>query len=237
MAVNVRQLRRDVDGQVKELTSFALCSLRASSSVFYWIHQTTTMSVVELLGPYQGHFDAYERDMSAYDPLNVERLVTSRKKVATMRQDCTLAPASEFERYRGYMDESRVVDVLDFVFWQDGYAFAGLGVLKSPEDPPFTSDAFDLAHSMQPYIESNLRRHPDLLLQRLTQRLIEGFSLTPREVEVTKLVCRGLTNLDVGEELGMGLGTVKTHLLHIFQKIGVENRSALVAWVGRLQMS
>ncbi len=237
MSRNLDQTHRQADAQVKELTRFALCALRASSSIFYWIEQTTRMSVVELVGPCHRHFDRYQRDMNAYDPLNVERLVTSRKKVATMREDRTLAPAADFERYSVYMRDSGIADVLDFVFWQDDHPVAGLGILKTPDDPPFSMESFDFANSMQPYIECNLLRHPDLLVQRLTQRLVEGFSLTPREVEVTKLVCEGLTNVDISEALGMGLGTVKTHLLHVFQKAGVENRAALVAWVGQVRAS
>jgi predicted ATPase/class 3 adenylate cyclase/DNA-binding CsgD family transcriptional regulator len=54
-------------------------------------------------------------------------------------------------------------------------------------------------------------------------------SLTPSELEVVKLVAKGLTNPEVGERLFIGRGTVKTHLAHVFAKLGISTRSELAA--------
>jgi predicted ATPase/class 3 adenylate cyclase/DNA-binding CsgD family transcriptional regulator len=54
-------------------------------------------------------------------------------------------------------------------------------------------------------------------------------SLTPTELEVVKLVATGLTNPEVGERLFIGRGTVKTHLTHVFAKLGIATRSELAA--------
>jgi len=53
-------------------------------------------------------------------------------------------------------------------------------------------------------------------------------SLTPREVEVIELVGSGLTNADVGRRLFISEATVKTHLLRVFTKLGVDDRTAAV---------
>ncbi len=53
-------------------------------------------------------------------------------------------------------------------------------------------------------------------------------SLTPRELQVLAEVARGLTNADVGRALYIGETTVKTHLLRIFAKLGVDDRTAAV---------
>jgi predicted ATPase/class 3 adenylate cyclase/DNA-binding CsgD family transcriptional regulator len=52
-------------------------------------------------------------------------------------------------------------------------------------------------------------------------------SLTPTELEVVRLVASGLTNKDVGRELLMGAETVKTHLAHVYDKVGLRSRTAL----------
>jgi DNA-binding CsgD family transcriptional regulator len=54
-------------------------------------------------------------------------------------------------------------------------------------------------------------------------------SLTPTEIEVVKLVATGLTNPEVGERLFIGRGTVKTHLAHVFAKLGIATRTELAA--------
>ena len=52
--------------------------------------------------------------------------------------------------------------------------------------------------------------------------------LTGREVEVLALVAAGKTNAEIGQVLFIGEATVKTHLLHAFAKLGVDDRTAAV---------
>ena len=56
-------------------------------------------------------------------------------------------------------------------------------------------------------------------------------ALTPTEVEVARAVAEGLTNKQAAERLFVSLPTVKTHLRHIFTKLGIDNRSQLVSVV------
>jgi len=57
-------------------------------------------------------------------------------------------------------------------------------------------------------------------------------SLTPTETDIVRLVAEGLTNKQIGERLLMGAETVKTHLSHVYDKLGVRNRAALAAELG-----
>lgn len=52
--------------------------------------------------------------------------------------------------------------------------------------------------------------------------------LTARELEVLRLVAQGLGNRAIGEALFVGEATVKTHLLHAFAKLGVDDRTRAV---------
>lgn len=51
---------------------------------------------------------------------------------------------------------------------------------------------------------------------------------TPRELEVLGQVARGLSNVDIGRELHISEATVKTHLVRVFEKLGVSDRTAAV---------
>jgi DNA-binding NarL/FixJ family response regulator len=53
-------------------------------------------------------------------------------------------------------------------------------------------------------------------------------SLSAREIEVLRLVARGTSNKIIGKELRISEATVKTHLLHIFAKLAVDDRTAAV---------
>jgi DNA-binding CsgD family transcriptional regulator len=58
------------------------------------------------------------------------------------------------------------------------------------------------------------------------QALMALFRLTQRESEVLHWVIQGKTNRDIGDILGMSPRTVNKHLEHVFEKLGVETRTA-----------
>jgi DNA-binding NarL/FixJ family response regulator len=81
-----------------------------------------------------------------------------------------------------------------------------------------------------------------LLSPSITRRLIEDYArrpphrerpaalaeLTPRELEVLRLVARGLSNGEIARQLVVGDATVKTHVARIFAKLDVHDRAQAV---------
>ena len=64
----------------------------------------------------------------------------------------------------------------------------------------------------------------------LVRRTIPGAStITEREVEVLELLSRGLGNKEMASELFVSEATVKSHLSHIYTKLGVDTRAGAVA--------
>ena len=61
-------------------------------------------------------------------------------------------------------------------------------------------------------------------------------TLTERELEVLQLLAFGYTNRDIGKRLFISPDTVKTHLEHIYQKLGANDRTAAVAEALRRQL-
>ncbi|MCL4445597.1 MAG: response regulator [Actinobacteria bacterium] len=59
--------------------------------------------------------------------------------------------------------------------------------------------------------------------------LLSGDVLTSREVEVVKLVARGLSNKEIAVALGISRRTVEAHLNHVFEKVGTTSRTRLIA--------
>jgi DNA-binding NarL/FixJ family response regulator len=81
-----------------------------------------------------------------------------------------------------------------------------------------------------------------LLAPAITKRLIAEFAnqhrpsaepsatdqLTPRETEVLTLIARGLSNAELAEQLVVSEHTVRTHISHLFAKLGVRDRAQAV---------
>jgi DNA-binding NarL/FixJ family response regulator len=73
--------------------------------------------------------------------------------------------------------------------------------------------------ALAPAVASRLLRHMHAPVEE---------ALSAREIEVLALVARGASNKEIGRSLYISEGTVKSHLIHIFSKLGVADRTAAV---------
>jgi DNA-binding NarL/FixJ family response regulator len=55
-------------------------------------------------------------------------------------------------------------------------------------------------------------------------------ALSPRELEVLRLVAKGMANKQIGRTLGISERTVKVHLGNVFRRIGVQDRTSAALW-------
>ncbi len=65
------------------------------------------------------------------------------------------------------------------------------------------------------------------LMGRVRQPATDAIS--PREVEVLKLIASGASNREAAAKLFVSEATIKTHLLHVYEKLGVRDRAAAVS--------
>jgi DNA-binding CsgD family transcriptional regulator len=77
--------------------------------------------------------------------------------------------------------------------------------------------------------ENSLYKPPDVTLIERPQwdHLSKRYRLSPKEVQVASLVCRGLKNTEIAGELKIKRGTVRTHLKSIFIKTRTKSKITL----------
>jgi DNA-binding NarL/FixJ family response regulator len=75
------------------------------------------------------------------------------------------------------------------------------------------------------------------LRSRLPATVSAVSPLSARELEVARLVARGLTNKEIGQHLYLSERTAENHVQHILTKLGLRNRSQIAAWASGLSVS
>lgn len=70
---------------------------------------------------------------------------------------------------------------------------------------------------------------PDIAAALMDSMHRPVITLSKRETEILALLATGATNREMAQQLFISESTVKTHLVHIYSKLGVDNRTAAVA--------
>jgi len=74
------------------------------------------------------------------------------------------------------------------------------------------------------------------LVQQMRADAVPTPRLSVRELDVLRLVAAGQSNPQIGRSLFIGEATVKTHLLHVFEKLGVDDRTRAVTLAMELRL-
>ena len=101
------------------------------------------------------------------------------------------------------------------------YALAAAGRCDGEQRPMFLAIARELAGEAEPFEQARLEAE-------LAIAAPDG--LTPRELEVLRLVSSGYSNKELASELVVSLHTVERHLANIYGKIGARNRAGATAY-------
>ncbi len=93
----------------------------------------------------------------------------------------------------------------------------------------------DLVHAIQTVFDGKALLHPDATAQLLKEFVTladnkaRDYGLSAREMEVLQLLSEGNTNKEIAKALWISEQTVKTHVAHIFDKLGTSDRTETVA--------
>jgi two-component system, NarL family, nitrate/nitrite response regulator NarL len=105
------------------------------------------------------------------------------------------------------------------------------GVVLKEMAPRLLVQCLRKVHAGERWMErTTATRAFEMLLRREANVRDLARLLTPREIEVVKLVARGLRNKAIADDFSVSEGTVKTHLHSVFEKMGVRSRAELIAY-------
>jgi DNA-binding CsgD family transcriptional regulator len=161
----------------------------------------------------------YENWYQFRDPMTFE--LRARRRATLVD---AVIPREKLERTEFYNDflarDGLHHGVNMFIF--DGKRDLGdLRIWRARGRPEFSERDIDLLDALEPH------------LRRAIMRCGRYDGLTPREREVAALVARGCTDRDIARILGIGFGTVRTHLTNAMTKSGCANRAELAAAMAR----
>jgi DNA-binding CsgD family transcriptional regulator len=235
MVDSIRLSRTDPDRQFErfgdETLAVACQTLGAQWGSFYRLGDNLRLFGFRNRGIPREFGNAYaRRAMEIVDPLHAFRVIPRKHRFVTMGD----ARAESPERHRDFLSFLRsfgAEEAGEMIFRYNDTAIAGLSLVWLGRRPERRTTV-DVGRSLQSYIEFNLGNLQESIAQiAAPANSASPCDFTGRELEVIDVVCRGFTNQQIARHLNIGVATVKTHLMHVFKKAGVETRGKLISRV------
>jgi DNA-binding NarL/FixJ family response regulator len=121
--------------------------------------------------------------------------------------------------------------VLDEGELLEGIRLGVQGIVLKEMAPKLLVQCIRKVHAGEQWIEL---RSPKQALEKMLRREAGGRELaailTPREIDIVRMVATGLRNKEIADKLHISEGTVKVHLHNIYEKLHVDSRLALLRY-------
>jgi DNA-binding CsgD family transcriptional regulator len=209
-----------------ELAAFVLdgCPdlLEADHIGITFFGETVSSSTIEATRGAERFLDQYQRHIRCVDPL-LKCLLEQQRVV----RDVDARPRGQWLADPLYTDIAvplGIVRCMQGPVLADGRVTGAIFVARR-DDHPYSVEAVLNLSSVSAHVSVQLARLRSMSLAQERLRSV----LTEREVEVSLLVAKGLTNEQIGHVLGVSANAIKGTLGRAFRKLGIESRVELVA--------
>jgi two-component system nitrate/nitrite response regulator NarL len=106
------------------------------------------------------------------------------------------------------------------------------GVVLKDMAPRLLVQCLRTVHAGKPWVEKGVATHAaETLLKREAGIRVMAEVLTPREIEIAQMIASGRSSKVIANELAISEGTAKLHLHHVYEKLNLDGRVALVRYM------
>lgn len=147
------------------------------------------------------------------DPITC--LLRQKQSATTVEEVISRKEFEETGFYNDYLKPNKMYDGINIYFVKDGHDVGDMRIWKEKDQHKFGTRDKMLLNTLEPYFIQSL--------PSLHNRMI----LTSRENEIATFIQKGFSDKEVAKLLDISHSTVRTHVKHVFEKLGCSNRTEL----------
>ena len=167
----------------------------------------------------RGNLRRYEDWYQFRDPMTFQ--LRARRRATLVDEVISREKLRRTEFYNDFLARDGLHHGVNLFIFDQERDLGDLRIWRARGRPDFSERDTGLLDALEPH------------LRRALLRCARSAGLTPREQDVAGLVARGCTDRDIARILGIGFGTVRTHLTNAMHKTGCANRAELAAAISR----
>lgn len=202
-----------------------------SAIVFYRLDASGEPADFELFGMPESMHRTYVARYRMLDPLHPSRCAAGEGAVVTLASQLPDERRDASAYWTRFLRRHDVADVVEIWLRDAGVTVGAFSLLRfgaagESAAGRFVPGEIDALARLQPVAEAALS--PLLRARRGIHRIGCEERLTYREEQIARLVRDGRSNKEIARDLALGQPTVKTHLMRMYRKLGVSNRTEMV---------
>ncbi|KWI13554.1 LuxR C-terminal-related transcriptional regulator [Burkholderia ubonensis] len=197
-----------------------------SAIVFYRLDASGEPADFELFGMPESMHRTYVARYRMLDPLHPSRCAAGDGAVVTLASQLPDERREASAYWTRFLCRHDVADVVEIWLRDAGVTVGAFSLLRFGAAGRFALGEIDALARLQPVAEAALS--PLLRARRGIHRIGCEERLTYREEQIARLVRDGRSNKEIARDLALGQPTIKTHLMRMYRKLGVSNRTELV---------
>jgi DNA-binding CsgD family transcriptional regulator len=175
----------------------------------------------------------YEGYYQYHDPITPE--MQQRREPTLVVQVMQQRDLVRTEFFNDFLYRDGLYWGVNLYAWDGEHNIGDMRIWRSRRRENFDQNAIDLLALIKPAFVAALKhsRGSVLLHEPMVNVSALLATLSEREREIVRLVALGWPDKAIAQQLGIAFTTVRTHMSHIFQKLGFENRVQLASYIAR----
>lgn len=193
--------------------------------VSYQIDSPVNGSAYLFAGEITQSMDEYLNEMQIFDPLHFRHFYNHAQIKLKILSKTTLN-----HEFKNFVEKFQVIDSVDLFFRHEGIPVYGMALVRTNKYTVFSNQELKVLESFYDITSTCLEQiHRTQQITLFSHEEFNHYQLTKKEMQIIEILCRGLNNKDIAQETYCSVPTIKTHLQHIYKKLGVKSRQQLIS--------
>lgn len=221
--------------EVRERVGFGLLDmLRADYFASYvWDDSTSCFGSPVSINMNHDTLGTYEAYYQFRDPITLR--LQARRVPTLVTQIMPQRELMRTEFFNDFLARDGLYWGVNAYSYADGRNIGDLRIWRGRTRENFDGHTLELLRLIEPAFSGALQRVRLGARPACNPADMPSDALSPRELEVARMICQGLTDKEIARRLSVEFSTVRTYLKRTFVKLGVHRRGELAAVIGRFQ--
>ncbi|MGJ7505518.1 response regulator transcription factor [Variovorax sp. ZT5P49] len=223
--------------EIRERLGWALLDLLHADQFasFVWDAASGSFGARVALHMDPANLDSYAQWHQHHDPITF--VLQSRRRATRVTEVMSQRELMRTAFFNDFLARDRLHWGMNLHAFEGERALGDLRIWRRKGRGDFGDHEKALLDLIEPAFAGALQRAQRVAASTLGGREAAWALLSVREQEVARCVREGLTDKEIARRLAVGVPTVRTYLRRIFDKLGIERRSALAGWAMPLALT